>query len=64
MYSSSPILYTSVDNLSTLPQIQDVLQKPGEYILLGDFNLHHPQWNNPGRFTYHAMADKLISLMQ
>ena len=43
VYNPSPISYTSSDNPSTLPQIQNALQKPGEHILLGDFNLHHPQ---------------------
>jgi len=28
--------------------------------VVGDFNLHHPSWNNPGRYSYHAMADKLL----
>ena len=63
-YNPSPTSYTSVDSLSTLPQIQNALQKADKHILLGDFNLHHPQWNNSGRFTYHSMADRLISLTQ
>ena len=64
VYNPSPTSYTSVYNPSTLPQIQNALQKPGKHILLGDFSLHHPQWNNPERFTYHVMVNKLISLTQ
>ncbi len=28
--------------------------------MVGDFNLHHPSWNSLGRYSYHAMADKLL----
>ena len=52
-YNLSPTSYKSMDSPSTLPKICKALQKPEKHILVGDFNLHHPQWNNPGRFTYH-----------
>ena len=29
-----------------------------------DFNLHYPGWNNPGRYTYYAMADELLEITE
>lgn len=41
-----------------------LLDQPGEHILLGDFNLHHPRWNNPGRrTTQHVEAGLLTALV-
>lgn len=62
IYNPSPASYSSTTGLSTLPVIAEALQKPGEHILLGDFNLHHPRWNNRGRFTYHIAADILLDI--
>lgn len=41
-YNPSPILYKSIDSLSTFSEIQEALQESGDHILLGNFNLHHP----------------------
>ena len=59
VYNPSPAAVTT-DNPSRLNQARGLIQAPGEHILVGDFNLHHPNWNNPGRFTYHSEADELI----
>ena len=29
---------------------------------MGDFNLHHPDWNDPIRYTAYTAADKLIEI--
>ena len=42
-YNLSPTSYILVNSFSILLQIQNALQKTSKYILLGDFNLHHPQ---------------------
>ncbi len=60
IYNPSPSL-SSAENPSSLPQILGLVQEPGEYLLLGDFNLHHPSWNNPGRFSYYREANDLIA---
>ena len=60
VYNPSPTSYKTKDSPSTIPVISEVLQRPGEHILVGDFNLHHPQWNNKGRYSYHAAADMLL----
>ena len=43
VYNPSPTSYKTKDSPSTIPVISEVLQRPGEHILVGDFNLHHPQ---------------------
>lgn len=43
IYNLSPTTYQSTDSPLTLPKICDVFQKPGEHILIGDFNLYHLQ---------------------
>ena len=62
IYSPSPSSYNSQSNSRSLTEVQKKLRKPGEHIILGDFNLHHPQWNNPGRHTYHQAADELLNI--
>lgn len=62
IYNLSLTSYEPTNSLSTFPKIQEALQEPSDHILLGDFNLHHLQWNNPGRFTYHRMADTLLNI--
>ena len=37
-----------------------LLNEPGEYIVVGDFNLHHPIWGGPQCLKQHNMADDLI----
>ena len=63
MYNPSPASYTSTDSLSTISDLTEAMEEEGEHVVMGDFNLHHPMWNNPGRFTYHAMADRLLEAM-
>ena len=64
VYNPSPVSLTSQDSPSTIPLLGEALQEEGEHIAVGDFNLHHPQWNNPGRYSYHAMADTLLELTE
>jgi hypothetical protein len=47
-------------NTEEPPHVEGLLNRSGEHIVLGDFNLHHPSWNNHGRFTYHASSDALL----
>ena len=64
VYNPSPVSTTSRDSPSTLPALVEALDQEGEHLAIGDFNLHHPRWNNPGRFTYHAMADDLLEITE
>ena len=63
-FNPSPISLSSEDSPSTLPLLAQALRRDGEHVILGDFNLHHPMWNNQGRFSYHRMADQLIEITQ
>ena len=42
MYNPSLVSYLSTDSLSTIPQLEEALGEDREYIIVGDFNLHHP----------------------
>ena len=64
VYNPLLILYKSMDSPSTLPKICNAFQKSEEHILIRDFNFHHPQWNNSGRFTYYCAANKLLAITQ
>jgi hypothetical protein len=37
---------------------------PGEYIFLGDFNLHHPLWAGPFYPHQYILADNLLEQMR
>jgi hypothetical protein len=36
------------------------LQTPGQHLIVGDFNLHHPLWGGPSITHIHAAAETLI----
>lgn len=63
VYNPSPTSYASTNSPSTLPTLQMQLKENGGHIVLGDFNLHHPYWSGPSRFTQHAVADTLIDMV-
>ena len=63
VYNLSPVL-TTLENPSSLPLLEQMIQEPGEHIFLKDFNLHHFNWNNPNRYTYHKEADTLVELSE
>jgi len=44
--------------------LPELLQDPGEHIILGDFNLHHPMWNGPYTVTQHDAADQLLDYVE
>ena len=62
-YNQPPKLATSHE-LGILQGLPAVLRKPGEHLLLGDFNLHHPIWGGVVVPTQHALADDLIEITQ
>ena len=64
MYNPSPVSITSRDSPSTLPALIDTLDQEGEYLTVEDFNLYYPRWNNPGRYTYYAIADELLEIIE
>lgn len=63
IYNPSPQYYRDGSEQSTTPLVTRLLQRPGEHILLGDFNLHHLCRNNTGRNTCHPEADALLDVV-
>ena len=63
VYSKSPNSYTHINQESPIFKLPQLLSKPGEHVLLGDFNLHHPIWGGPQCFTRHDMADELLRVV-
>jgi Endonuclease-reverse transcriptase len=41
----------------------NALQAPGQHLIVGDFNLHHPLWGGPNVTQAHAAADLLLDGM-
>lgn len=62
VYNPCPYSTTSTEGPSTLPLLEQALQTEEEKLVVGDFNLHHPQWTGPNTFSRHAAADKLVDI--
>lgn len=58
-YNPPPKLLTS-RSFATLELLPQALSYPGEHVLVGDFNLHHPLWGGTLLPTQHTLADDLI----
>src|SRR5262245_10954328 len=58
MYAPSPGGHRRIERDSPIYSIPQLLQKPGEHILVGDFNLHHPRWGGITCLDRHDMADE------
>jgi hypothetical protein len=58
-YNPPPKPLTS-RNLATLQLLPQALDHPGEHLLIGDFNLHHPLWGGTMLPTQHTLSDILI----
>src|SRR5438132_823521 len=58
-----PQEYTA-GNTTVIESVRSRLSWPGEHLLLGDFNLHHPLWGGPLVRRTHSAADALIDITQ
>jgi hypothetical protein len=63
-YSQPPGNTSNTNFNSPIPLLTELLHNPGEHILLGDFNLHHPWWSGAQDPVRHEMADQLIDSVQ
>ena len=64
IYNPSPQSYSSTAQ-GTLATLRNCLQvQANNYIMMGDFNLHHPYWCGLARPTQHAAADILLDIAQ
>ena len=60
-YNPPPAHHGETENRGTLDDLPQALRMPGEHILLGDFNLHHPLWGGPSYPHQHLLSDTLLS---
>jgi hypothetical protein len=60
IYSQPPGALNRVIRESPIYTLAQQLNKPGEHMLIGDFNLHHPSWGGARCFTRHSMAIDLL----
>src|SRR5205823_752513 len=44
VYSETPELYRTTAWNTPIPSMLSALQMPGQHLIVGDFNLHHPLW--------------------
>lgn len=64
VYNEPPATHRATADGTPIALLPDILQTPGEHVILGDFNLHHPQWNTTVDLTRHDMADALIENLE
>ena len=50
------------DPTKTLDLLDKSLEEPGEYLIVGDFNLHHPQWGGV-HSTTDTLSDTLLGMI-
>src|SRR2546430_1757712 len=53
VYSESPGALNTELRDSPIYSLRQLLDKPGEHLVLGDFNLHHPLWGGVRCLTRH-----------
>jgi len=58
-----PLPHSTKDLPPILAILQGLLKNKGRHIILGDFNLHHPLWNDPTYDKYHYIADNLLDIV-
>ena len=64
IYNPSPLSISATDSPSTLPAALRQLNGPGEHILLGDFNLHHPHWGGARVRGQHEASEQLLDIIE
>jgi hypothetical protein len=60
LYSMPPGSERTTEYNTPIPLLRDALEAPGEHLLIGDFNVHHPWWSGIHNPTQHDAADQLI----
>ena len=63
VYSQPPATLNDVSFPSPIPELPKLLQREGEHVVLGDFNLHHPWWSPPSDPVVHRRAEELVDIM-
>ena len=64
IYSETPPSYQTRNWNTPIPRLRDALQQPGQHLIVGDFNLHHPIWGGPDVSRWHTGAELVLELME
>ena len=62
VYSQTPETHRTVEWNTPLPRLLQAIEEPGQHLLVGDFNLHHPLWGGERVRRAHAAAEPLARL--
>jgi retrotransposon-encoded endonuclease len=60
IYSENPGSYRTRQWNTPIPEALTALQDPGQHLIVGDFNLHHPLWGGPEVRRAHTGAELII----
>jgi hypothetical protein len=63
IYSEIPESTRTIAWNTPINSMLEAVQAPGQHLVVGDFNLHHPLWGGPNVTQIHAAADILITGM-
>jgi hypothetical protein len=61
IYSKTPDLYQTTNWNTPILRMLEVLQAPGQRLIIGDFNLYHPFWDRSGLERAYAGTDLLFN---
>lgn len=59
-----PCQHSAFEETESLRALRTALRMPGEHIVLGDMNLHHPSWTGPTYPLQHKLADTLLEIVR
>jgi endonuclease/exonuclease/phosphatase family metal-dependent hydrolase len=59
-----PSTHSETQDTETLRTLEPATQMPGEHVIIGDANLHHPLWAGPSYPMQHRLSDRLISIVR
>jgi len=56
--------HSETQETESLRTLREALKMPGEHIIIGDLNLHHPSWGGPSYPMQHKLADNLLDIVR
>lgn len=64
IYSETPTSYETTTWNTPIPKVLAAIQAPGQHLIVGDFNLHHPFWGGQAVRRCHAGAEPILQLLR
>jgi len=56
--------HSTTEETESLRTLREALKMPGEHVVVGDLNLHHPSWCGPSYPMQHKLADNLLDIVR